>query len=157
MHYSIRHITKFRYTSPISESFMELRMQPRSEPGQHCTWFELSIKPRSRMSSYRDHLGNLIHHFDIPGHHTQLTIKSEAIVDVTPQPFPESLNSSAWDDLDALVAERDYVEMLSPSRFATRSKLLEQLASELDVRRRDDPLTVLRDLTAQLGEKFEYA
>lgn len=135
---------------------MELRMQPRSDAGQHCTWFDLSIKPRSRLSSYHDHLGNLIHHFDIPGHHTQLTIKSEAIVNVAPLPFPESFNPSAWGDLDALVADGDYVEMLSPSRFATRSDLLEQLAIELNVRRRDDPLTVLRDLTAQLGQNFEY-
>src|SRR5438093_9775269 len=112
MHYSIRHITKFCYTSPISESFMELRMQPRSEAGQHGTWCDLSIKPRALLSSYRDHLGNLIHHFDIPGHHTQLTIKSEAVVHVAPQPFPESLSPAAWGELEALVADGDYAEML---------------------------------------------
>ena len=157
MHYSIRHITKFRYTSSISESFMELRMQPRSEAGQHCTWFDLSIKPRARLSSYRDHLGNVIHHFDIPSHHTQLTIKSEAVVHVAPQTFPQSLSPGAWQELDALIADGDYIEMLSHSRFATRSELLEQLARELDVRRRDDPLTLLRELNARLGQTFEYA
>ncbi len=157
MHYSIRHITKFRYSSPVSESFMELYMQPRSEAGQHCTWFELSIKPRARLSSYRDHLGNMVHHFDLPAHHSQLTIKSEAVVHVAPPTFPESLAAAAWDELDALVVDGDYAEMLSPSHFATRSLLLERLAHELDVRRRDDPLTVLRDLTALLKATFEYA
>ena len=31
MYYTIRHTTRFTYDSPISESVMEARMQPRSE------------------------------------------------------------------------------------------------------------------------------
>ena len=157
MHYSIRHLTKFRYSAPISESSMELRMQPRTEGVQHCVWFDLSIKPRTRLTSYRDLLGNLVHHFDLPGHHTQLAIKAEAVVDIAPQTFPESLGAEAWQELDALVADGDYWEMLMPSRFASPTDLLGKLARELDVRRRDDPLVLLRELTAALGEAFEYA
>ena len=29
--YSIRHLTRFRYSRPISESIMETRMHPRSD------------------------------------------------------------------------------------------------------------------------------
>jgi transglutaminase-like putative cysteine protease len=157
MHYSIRHLTKFRYSAPISESFMELRMQPRTDAAQNCVWFDLSIKPRTRLTSYRDHLGNLIHHFDLPGHHSQLAIKSEAVVDIAPQTVPESLGAEAWGELDSLVTGGDYWEMLMPSRFATPTDLLGKLARELDVKRRDDPLMLLRELTADLREKFEYA
>ena len=157
MHYSIRHLTRFRYSAPISESFMELRMQPRTEATQHCVWFDLSIKPRTRLTSYRDHLGNLIHHFDLPGHHSQLAIKSEAVVEIAPQTLPESLGVEAWEELDALVADGDYWEMLMPSRFASPSDLLGKLARELDVRRHDDPMVLLRQLTAGLHEAFEYA
>ena len=157
MHYSIRHLTRFRYSAPISESFMELRMQPRTESTQHCVWFDLSIKPRTRLTSYRDHLGNLIHHFDLPGHHTQLAIKSEAVVEIAPWTLPESLGAEAWEELDALVADGDYWEMLMPSHFASPTDLLGKLARELDVRRRDDPLGLLRQLTAGLHEAFEYA
>jgi transglutaminase-like putative cysteine protease len=157
MHYSIRHLTKFRYSAPISESLMELRMQPRSDAAQHCTWFDLSIKPRARLTSYRDNLGNTVHHFDVPGHHTQLVINSEAVVHIAPQSLPDSLTPKAWDELDTLVADGDYWEMLMPSRFATPTGLLEKLAGEMDLRRRADPLTLLRDLTAALGQAFEYA
>ena len=31
MHYTIRHVTRFTYDTPITESVMEARMQPRSE------------------------------------------------------------------------------------------------------------------------------
>ena len=72
MHLSINHVTKFRYSAPITESIMELRMQPLSEGPQRCLKFDLGLKPSARVTSYRDHLGNAVHHFDIPGRHTQL-------------------------------------------------------------------------------------
>ena len=31
MHYTIRHVTRFTYDAPITESVMEARMQPRSD------------------------------------------------------------------------------------------------------------------------------
>ena len=34
MYYSIRHLTKFRYSAHVSESLMEARMQPRSDGSQ---------------------------------------------------------------------------------------------------------------------------
>ena len=33
MFYSIRHLTRFRYRTPVSESLMEVRMHPRTEGG----------------------------------------------------------------------------------------------------------------------------
>ena len=44
--YSIRHLTRFRYSDPISESIMETRMHPRSDSHQHCLAFSLSVSPR---------------------------------------------------------------------------------------------------------------
>ena len=41
----IRHTTRFTYESPISESVMEARMQPRSEAAQRCIHFGLSTTP----------------------------------------------------------------------------------------------------------------
>jgi transglutaminase-like putative cysteine protease len=157
MHYSIRHLTKFRYSAPISESVMEVRMQPRTEGGQHCLWFDLVVKPRTSLTSYRDQLGNLIHHFDVPSHHTNLAIKAEAVVEIAPVVLPESLPPEAWGELDALVADGDYWEMLMPSRFAAPTESLRKLARELKIRRRDDPLSLLRELTARLRDAFEYA
>lgn len=157
MHYSIRHLTRFRYDTAISESVMELRMQPRSEGAQRVSSFDLSIKPRANVGSYHDHLGNLVHHFDIPGHHTILTIKAEARVEVGPQILPETMTATAWNELDELLAEGDYWEMLMPSHFAAPTDLLRELARELNFQRRDDPLSLLRELTARLHDDFEYA
>src|SRR6202007_1978981 len=66
MFYSIRHLTQFRYDSPVSESLMEMRMHPRTEGAQRCLSFQVSIDPRTQTNNYRDYLGNIIHHFDVP-------------------------------------------------------------------------------------------
>jgi transglutaminase-like putative cysteine protease len=158
MFYSIRHLTKFRYTTPVSESVMETRMHPRNEANQRCLTFHLAVSPRCRAFSYRDYLGNHVHHFDIPGQHSQLVIIAEALVDLqTPLQLPASLTSAAWDELDALVQDGDYWEMLLPSEFAMPTPSLLKLAAQLEVRRRDDPLTVLRELNSALYSSFEYA
>ena len=49
MFYSIQHLTKFHYTSPVSESVMEARMHPRSEGNQRCLTFHLAVSPRCRV------------------------------------------------------------------------------------------------------------
>lgn len=157
MHLSINHVTKFRYSAPITESIMELRMQPLSEGPQRCLKFDLNLKPSARANSYRDHLGNAVHHFDIPGRHTQLVINAKSHIESLPRPEPpEALGAGAWDELDALVNGGDYWDMLMPSHFARPTDPLLDFARELDLRRRDDPLMVLRGLNTAIYNAFDY-
>jgi transglutaminase-like putative cysteine protease len=138
---------------------MELRMQPRSENTQRCFTFQLAISPPARVFSYQDHLGNLVHHFDVPGHHRQLTITADALVEVgTPLPLPESLGPGAWEELDAMIDREDYWDMLMPSRFAHASPDLEALAKALGVVERGgrDPLELLTTLNSRLYQYFSY-
>lgn len=157
MFYSIRHLTRFRYKNPVSESLMELRMHPRTEGGQRCLSFHLSVEPRTRVYEYRDYLGNTVHHFDVPGQHRELKIVAEALVEIeTPPQFPEGLEASAWHDLDEQAAGGDYYEMLMPSHFARPTEALFGLMEPLRVRRRDDPLGFLRELNSAIYEWFDY-
>jgi transglutaminase-like putative cysteine protease len=157
MYYSIRHLTKFLYSNPVSESMMETRMHPRSDQNQRCLTFHLSVSPRCRVFSYRDHLANQVHHFDIPGQHGQLVIVAESLVEVQPAlPIPAFLAPDAWAELDSLIEQGDYWEMLLPSEFAIATPALDALAEELDVRRRDDPLMVLHQINEQMFHHFEY-
>ena len=159
MFYAIRHFTRYRYSKPVSQSSMEVRMHPRSEYSQRCFTFQLSVSPRARVFSYHDHTGNVIHHFDIPEQHRQLTIIADALVDVDPPPeLPEALEKDSWRLLDEMIERDDYWDMLMPSHFARTSPALDEFARKLGVDKRngDDPLTVLRNLNAKLYEGFEY-
>ena len=157
MFYSIRHLTKFLYSDSVSESMMETRMHPRSDQSQRCLTFHLSVSPRCRVFSYRDHMANHVHHFDIPGLHGQLVIVAESLVEMQPvQPAPASLAPDAWAELDAMMDVGDFWEMLLPSEFTRPTAALEELAAKLDVRRRDDPLMVLHQLNREMYEYFDY-
>ena len=104
MHYTIRHVTRFTYDTPISESVMEARMQPRSEGAQRCLHFGLSTTPASRVMMYQDHDGNIVHHFNIPG--TPLAADASrprrSSSATPPTRCPTSSSLDAWERLDAL-------------------------------------------------------
>jgi len=157
MYYSIRHQTRFRYDSPVSESIMEMRLQPRTEWTQHCLSFDIELDPRTRVFHYRDYLGNTIHHFNVPAEHQQLEIVSTSLVEVTPfAPWPAKLDPTAWDEIDAQVNNGDYYEMLMPSDFAQPTTALLELAVALQVTRRGDPMSLLRELNSALYRHFDY-
>lgn len=158
MRYTIRHITRFMYESSISESVMEVRMQPRSEGLQRCLNFALTTSPASRVMSYQDHDGNAVHHFDIPGSHSRLTVTMEALVDCdSVRPLPYRLGPAGWSQLDALTANGLYWEYLAPSRFARSTPSLDTLRRELGLERGNDPIVMLRRLMGEMYKRFEYA
>jgi len=162
MFYSIRHLTKFRYSAAVSESIMELRMRPRSEGAQRCLNFDLSVTPRTVVQSYRDHLSNVVHHFDVPSAHRQLTIVAQATVDVEPRPeMPEPMGSDAWEQLRSELAEGDFWEMLAPSQFAHSTPLTEEFARQIGAPGREqaqhrDPIELLLELNAALPREIAY-
>lgn len=156
-HYRIRHHTRFRYSAPILESFMEVRMEPRNDGNQHCQSFSITTDPSSRIMRYQDYLGNKVNHFNVPGQHTQLVVKTEAVVEKRPfSPLPSSLTSQAWLEIDALKANGRYWDYLGSSHYAKKTEKLIAFAQEIGLDRRMDPLTMLRWLNSVIYEKFSY-
>lgn len=159
MFYAIRHFTRYRYTRPVSQSMLEVRMHPRSENHQRCFTFRLSVNPRARIFSFIDYLGNQVHHFDLPSHHREVTIIADALVNLDrPAELPASLPAESWDDLRHLVDDDDHWQMLMPSHYARGCAQLEALARELNVAHPDgrDPLTLVRDINDGIHRSFEY-
>jgi transglutaminase-like putative cysteine protease len=159
MFYAIRHLTRYRYSSPVWQSMLEVRMQPRSENRQRCFTFRLSVNPRARIFSYVDYLGNQVHHFDLPSRHRELTIVADSLVNIDPtEAWPASVSREAWDELAVTIDREDHWPMLMPSCYARTSPPLEDLARELGVDGRGgrDPLTLLRDINSGIYRTFEY-
>jgi transglutaminase-like putative cysteine protease len=159
MFYAIRHYTRYRYSHSVWQSMMEVRMHPRSEGNQRCFVFQLSVNPRARIFGYTDSHGNLVHHFDLPSRHGQLTIITDALVNIDPQPpAPEVMDYAAWSELEQLVEKNDYWDMLMPSHFAHSSPELAELAKEIGVTERNgrSPLAFLLDIAAGVHRSFSY-
>jgi transglutaminase-like putative cysteine protease len=159
MFYAIRHYTRYRYSRSVWQSMMEVRMHPRSEGNQRCFVFQLSVNPRARIFGYTDSYGNLVHHFDLPSRHTQLTIISDALVNIEAQSSnPEVMEYGAWQELEDLIEKKDYWDMLMPSHFARSSPQLEQLAEEIGANERKgrSPLAFLQDISSGVHRTFSY-
>jgi transglutaminase-like putative cysteine protease len=159
MFYAIRHFTRYRYSRNVWQSMMEVRMHPRSEGNQRCFVFQLSVNPRARIFGYTDSYGNLVHHFDLPSRHGQLTIITDALVNIDVQPpIPEVMEYAAWRELEDLVERKDYWDMLMPSHFARSSPELERLAGEIGVTERKgrSPLAFLQDIVSGVHDSFSY-
>ena len=111
---------------------------PQKRGNQRCFVFQLSVNPRARIFGYTDSYGNLVHHFDLPSRHGQLTIISDALVNIDAQPrFPRSWTTEGWNELEQIVEKKDYWDMLMPSHFARPSPELEELAKEIGATERD--------------------
>jgi transglutaminase-like putative cysteine protease len=157
MRYTVRHVTRFAYESPITESVMELRMQPRSDGSQRCLHFGLATTPATRVMLYQDQDGNTVHHFNIPARHEWMTVTAEAMVEcLAPPTLPHRLGPRAWADLDALAAGGEYWESLAPSTFARPTPPLDALAIEMRLQRGNDPLVALRGLMGDMYTRFAY-
>lgn len=158
MYYAVKHETRFHYSEPIHESVMELYMQPRTEGIQRCLRFQLLTSPRARVFERYDTLGNGVHFFDIPAHHDNLTIAAESVVElVVPPPLPDALGEEAWQTLDSMTITSDFWDMLTPSPRTEPTPLLKEFALELDVKRRDDPLSLLQELNSAVYNAFDYS
>ncbi len=159
MFYAIRHFTRYRYSRPVWQSMMEVRMHPRSENNQRCFTFQLSVNPRARIFSYTDHRANVIHHFDLPSPHRQLTIISDALVNVeAPKDLPETMEFAAWNELERFIEKEDYWDTLAPSHFARSSHEVEKLAEVMGVSKPEgrSPLALLQDIAAGIYRGFSY-
>lgn len=100
MFLEIEHTLSLSYDVYIRESFLELRMQPKTTADQTLQSFVLAVGPPTKISRYRDWNGNAVHHFTIVHFHDRIEVVARSAVSTHPvapaldavtdvRPFPE--------------------------------------------------------------------
>ena len=158
MFYSVHHVTRFRYSNPVRETVMELRMQPRSEAPQAVRNFQIVTVPRANMSAYTDHFGNAVYHFNVLREHNELRIDAQSVVEVGQgHPLPPVADSLEWQRYNSLNLRAEHYDFLGPSEFAHETDALRAFLSAHGLTRpAADPLTELRRLCAAIYDSFDY-
>ncbi|HEY2070449.1 MAG TPA: transglutaminase family protein [Rhizomicrobium sp.] len=158
MYYSIRHITRFRYDTPVRESVMELRMQPRSEGPQALRSFQIATNPRAQLYAYTDHLGNAVYHFNVLRQHMELRIETQSVVEMAPErEWPTTVDALEWDRYNTLNLTAEQFDLLEPSKFAHMSAPLAAFMDGFDLTRpKEDTLTALKRLNTTIHDSFAY-
>ncbi len=158
MFYSIRHITRFRYSAPVHESVMEIRMQPRSEGPQALRSFQIATNPRAQLYAYTDHFGNAVYHFNVLRAHEELRIEAQAVVEISHiTPLPRELDPLEWQRYNSYNLRDDHFDLLEGSKFAASSPLLAEFMRAKNLEKpAGDPLAALIALNSAIFEAFDY-
>jgi len=112
----IRYLTRFRYTSPVTESQNELRAAPATDHRQSLVHYHVTTSPASRIATYTDYWGTRVDTFGIRLPHDSLEVVAEATVETQ-----EPVRPVAEVPLEALEDERfreQHREFLAPSPHA---------------------------------------
>ena len=81
MRLEIVHSTRYRYTAPIAETVMEVRLQPMDGNGQRCLDFRLELSHGIKPRTYMDGFGNNVHYFNLVKPHSGLSVISRSTVE----------------------------------------------------------------------------
>lgn len=110
---ALTHTTSYRYGSPVTASYNEARLEPRSDRRQTVLSWDLDVTPSARIGQHVDYWGSMVHHFDIQKPHSELTVVGRAVVEAGM--VEVGPGGATWDDLagDDLV-DRFY-ELLVPT------------------------------------------
>ena len=80
MFLEIEHTLSLAYDAYIRESFLELRMQPKTTGDQTLQSFVLAVGPPTKTSRYRDWNHNVVHHFTIVHFHDRIEVVARSAV-----------------------------------------------------------------------------
>jgi transglutaminase-like putative cysteine protease len=156
-YYKINHLTRYLYSEPVTNSAMEVRMQPRSDDYQVCTEFHIKVSPVARVLHYRDYFQNHINIFDIPGSHGKLAINTSSVAEVHSRPdLPDHLNTDAWRLLRTENLDPDCFDMLQSGHFTTPTDLTREFTRTLPITRDADPLMLLKALNTGIYQSMDY-
>src|SRR5215831_13458562 len=115
----IEHRLAFAYDAYISESFLELRVQPKTTPSQTVASFSLAVGPPTRVFRYRDWNDNLAHHFTVTKFHDRIEVASRSLVETHPIPLALSDVSDPPSSSEPPFTLRDFLEFHGPVRLTT--------------------------------------
>lgn len=117
MRYRCRHVTRYGYGDPVTNSHLLAHLTPREHPRQTLHSAELSIVPWPAVTSQRsDWFGNPVTYAAMQSPHRELTVTAELDLTVNPPPPFTPASTPAWDEImaqAALLAET--VEYVRPS------------------------------------------
>ena len=91
------HATGYAYRGPVTASYNEARLTPRSDSRQNVIINRVETTPATRSYRYVDYWGTAVTAFDLHAPHTELEVTSASVVE-TDKPEPRK-NTAGWADL----------------------------------------------------------
>lgn len=123
------HATGYAYKSPVTASFNEARLTPRSDSRQNVILNRVETTPATRSYRYVDYWGTAVTSFDLHAPHTELEVISSSVVETEPDELPE--DKVSWDELRSEAVIDRFDEVLSPTGYTPASKRVQRVGQRI--------------------------
>ncbi|MGU3436106.1 transglutaminase family protein [Actinomycetes bacterium M1A6_2h] len=123
------HTTGYNYDSPVTSSYNEARLTPRSDNRQNVILNRVETDPATRSYRYTDYWGTAVTAFDLHAPHTALEVAGSSVVETDPFVPPEETLS--YDELVTPAVKDRFDELLEHSDYVPRNRQLAAVAKKL--------------------------
>ena len=123
------HATGYAYKTPVTASYNEARLTPRSDSRQNVIVNRVETAPATRSYRYVDYWGTAVTAFDLHAPHTELEVTSSSVVETDKPELPVA--AITWADLESVAVLDRFHEVLTPTRFTPVSKRIDRTAKQL--------------------------
>ncbi len=123
------HSTGYAYKSPVTASFNEARLTPRSDSRQNVILNRVETVPATRSYRYVDYWGTAVTAFDLHAPHTELEVTSSSVVETDTGELPEKKVS--WDDLVSEAVIDRFDEVLGPTQYTPASRRIARVGEKI--------------------------
>ena len=123
------HATGYAYKAPVTASYNEARLTPRSDSRQNVIVNRVETAPATRTYRYVDYWGTAVTAFDLHAPHIELQVTSASVVE-TDKPEPPAANI-AWADLESEAVADRFHEVLIPTSYTPTSRRIDRVARQV--------------------------
>jgi transglutaminase-like putative cysteine protease len=123
------HTTGYAYQSPVTASYNEARLTPRSDGRQNVILNRVETIPATRSHRYIDYWGTAVTAFDLHAPHTDLTVTASSVVE-TERGEP-AVEEVSWSDLRSLAVIDRFDELLRPTAHTPKGKRIASVAKKI--------------------------
>lgn len=123
------HSTGYAYKSPVTASFNEARLTPRSDSRQNVILNRVETVPATRNYRYVDYWGTAVTAFDLHAPHTELEVTSSSVVETDLDEMPD--HDVTWEDLQSEAVVDRFDEVLAPTHYTPDSKRIRRVGQRI--------------------------
>lgn len=123
------HSTGYAYRSPVTASFNEARLTPRSDSRQNVILNRVETTPTSRTYRYVDYWGTAVTAFDLHAPHSELEVTASSVVETAGADPPAK--KVDWEALASEPVIDRFDELLGSTPYTPESKRMERVGARI--------------------------
>lgn len=154
--FSIHHVTKYNYESPVRDSANQIVLYPIRDEFQDVVLQDIFITGEPNVDIFKDYYGNEVGAFMNAEPHRELLIDSkvEVITKTKVQPLDDASKEDQWQNLYAIRYQIPYIDFLKQEQFNALNEVIH--IADVEQSKSVTPLKATQKLTEYVFNNFSY-